>query len=310
MKRTPAIDDSTIQAISSCDKLNLKKVYQDGQNKTEMSIETSFDDKKKSKTLNLWSFGGFFLGDCANFNIEKANLPENTLMYVNQGYKTIKDSKKCYYNDLYIIAQIMPLAEHQKNVESYDCEEDDVKILRALYDKKTGKFLGIEQGIAQITVRDDAEEQFFDYGFDAESEITRIYCQTKHKIPNSFTSTCFEFLKNQFECGLLAEKQSSDVFFYLPSTVDRCKTINKYKKSIHLKPTVVNITELGGKDFNPASSFDRAMVVSFMKKVAAVSSQNLLRNADAFLSKSKQSNETFIWPKGKRTVSNKFALTY
>ena len=47
-----------------------------------------------------------------------------------------------------------------------------------------------------------------------------------------------------------------------------------------------------------------------MKKVAAVSSQNLLRNADAFLSKSKQSNETFIWPKGKRTVSNKFALTY
>lgn len=63
-------------------------------------------------------------------------------MYVNQGYKTIKDSKKCYYNDLYIIAQIMPLAEHQKNVESYDCEEDDVKILRALYDKKNWKIFG------------------------------------------------------------------------------------------------------------------------------------------------------------------------
>lgn len=47
-----------------------------------------------------------------------------------------------------------------------------------------------------------------------------------------------------------------------------------------------------------------------MKKVAAVSSQNLLRNADAFLSKSKQSNETFIWPEGKRTVSDKFALTH
>ena len=274
-----------------------------------MSIETSFDDKKKSKTTNLWSFGGFFLGDCANFNIKKASLPENTSMYVNQGYKTIKDSKKCYYNDLYIIAQIMPLAEQSKDVESYDCEEDDMKILRALYDRETGKFWGIEQSIAQITVCDDAEEQFFDYGFDGENEITRLYCQTKHKIPNSFKSTCFGFLKNQFECGLLAEKQSSDVFFYLPSTVDWCKTINKYMKSVHLKPTVVNINELGGKDFNPASSFDRVMVVSFMKKVAAVSSQNLLRNADAFLSKSKQSNETFIWPKGKRTVSNKFALT-
>lgn len=63
--------------------------------------------------------------------------------------------------------------------------------------------MGIEQGITQITVRDDAEEQFFDYGFDGESEITRLYCQTKHKIPNSFTSTCFEFLKNQFECDCL-----------------------------------------------------------------------------------------------------------
>ena len=93
---------------------------------------------------------------------------------------------------------------------------------------------------------------------------------------------------------MLAEKQSSDVFFYLPSTVDQCKTINKYMKRVHLKPTVVNINELGGKDFNPASSFDRAMVVSFMKKVAAVSSQNLLRNTDAFcLSQNKVMERSF-----------------
>ena len=64
-----------------------------------------------------------------------------------------------------------------------------------------------------------------------------------------------------------------------------------------------------GVHLKPAMSFGRA-VVSFMKNVAAVSSQNLLRNADAFLPKSKQSNETFIWPKGMRTVSDKFALTY
>ena len=36
----------------------------------------------------------------------------------------------------------MPLAEQPKNVESYDCEEDDVKILRALYDKKNWKIFG------------------------------------------------------------------------------------------------------------------------------------------------------------------------
>ena len=158
VRRAPTIDDSIIHAISSSDGLNLKKVY-DG-DKTEMSIETSSGDKKKSKTVNMWSYGGFFLGNCANFNIEKANLPENTLMYVNQGYKTLKDSKKCYYNDLYIIAQIMPLAEPPKDIESYECEDDEVKILRVLYDKETGKFWGIEQYVAQITVRDDEYEEF------------------------------------------------------------------------------------------------------------------------------------------------------
>ena len=64
------------------------------------------------------------------------------------------------------------------------------------------------------------------------------------------------------------------------------------------------------EDFNPAVSFDRAAVVSYMEKVAEQSSQNLKRNADAFLSKTKHDNETLIWPSGKRTVSDKFALTY
>ena len=72
-------------------------------------------------------------------------------MYINQGYKTIKDSKKCFYNDLYIIAQIMPLAEQPKDIDSYECNDNEVKILRSLYDE-TGKFLGIEQCIVQITV--------------------------------------------------------------------------------------------------------------------------------------------------------------
>ena len=94
VRRTPTIDDSIIQAINHPDRLNLKKVYTGDKNKTEMSIETSLGDKPKSKTVNMWSHGGSFSGDCTNFNIEKANLPENTLLYVNQGYKTLKDSKK------------------------------------------------------------------------------------------------------------------------------------------------------------------------------------------------------------------------
>lgn len=59
---TPTIDDSIIQAIRNSDGLNLKNVYDGGKNKTEMSIETSSGDIKKSKTVNMWSYSGFFVG--------------------------------------------------------------------------------------------------------------------------------------------------------------------------------------------------------------------------------------------------------
>ena len=94
----------------------------------------------------------------------KANLPENTLFYVNQGYRAMKDGKKCYYKDLYIIGQIMPLAQQPADVESYECNPNEVKMLRALYDLQSGRFLGLKQCVALITVRDDDNKQFFDYG--------------------------------------------------------------------------------------------------------------------------------------------------
>ena len=76
-----------------------------------------------------------------------------------------------------------------------------------------------------------------------------------------------------------------------------------------MKPFHVHIDDLG-KDFNPALSFDRVAVVSYLKKVAKQSSQNLKGNADVFLSGTKHDNDKIIWPGGKRTVSDKFSLTY
>ena len=58
------------------------------------------------------------------------------------------------------------------------------------------------------------------------------------------------------------------------------------------------------------SSFnvDRNIILAHMKKIAARSSENLRRNADAFLSTQKQDNETLIWAGSKRI--NKFKLSY
>ena len=117
----------------------------------------------------------------------------------------------------------MPLAQQPDDVDGYDCKPNEVKILRTLYDLQTGKFLGVKQCVALITVRDDDNEQFFDYGYHEKNDSIRLYSAQKTKIPSSFRSTCFSFLKNQYETGALDEKDFSDVFFYLPSTVDRCK---------------------------------------------------------------------------------------
>lgn len=54
----------------------------------------------------------------------------------------------------------------------------------------------------------------------------------------------------------------------------------------------------------------RESVLNVLKKIADLSSQNLKRNADAFLSTKSHNNDTLLWPGGKRTQSDKFALTY
>ena len=154
--------------------------------------------------------------------------------------------------------------------------------------------MGIEYCVALITVREDLDEQFFDHGY-TKSKPNRLYSTIKNKIPSSFRATCFGFLKNQFDGGVLSEQDFSKVFFYLPSTVDWCEEVNKYMTSVYLRPFIVNIKDLG-EDFNPAVSFDKAAVFSYMKKAAEQSSQHLKRNADAFLSTKMHDNETLIWP--------------
>ena len=109
-------------------------------------------------------------------------MPENNLYYINQGYQSYKDGKKVYYNDVYIIAHIMPSAMQP--------EDDEVKILRARYDPISGEFLGIEYCVGFITVKNDVDEQFFDYGYNKDNSKL-LYSTKKLKIPSCFKATVF-----------------------------------------------------------------------------------------------------------------------
>ena len=114
----------------------------------------------------------------------------------------------------------------------------------------------------------------------------------------------------QYEGGAFNTQDFSQIYFYLPSTVDRNEKINKYMTSVNLKPFAINHTEFGDQ-FNPADlDFDRSVMVELMKKVALQSSQNLKRNANVFLSTVTQDNDKLLWSGGTRTQKEKFALTY
>lgn len=81
---------------------------------------------------------------------------------MSQGHQSYKNDKKVYYNNVFIIAQIMPLAQKPKDIDSYELKEDEVKMLRPKYNPTNGEFLGIEYCVALVTVKNDLDEQFFD----------------------------------------------------------------------------------------------------------------------------------------------------
>ena len=274
-----------------------------------MTLSTNATTEEKPiKCINMWKNYGFFGTESCDFSIEKANMPENTLFYINQGYQSYKDGKNVYYNDVYIIAQNMSLALQPKDIESYELKDNEVKILRARYDPISGEFLGIEYCVGFITVKNNVDEQFFDYRYNKDNSKL-LYSTKMLKIPSCFKATVFGQHKMQYEGGAFSEENFSQIFFYLPSTVDRSEKINKHLTSVHLKPFHMHISDLG-ENFSPALNFDRSAVVSYMRKVAEQSSENLKRNADAFLSSVNHDNEKRLWPGGKRTKSNKFSLTY
>ena len=79
-----SIDASIGSIINSSSGINLKKVYENSEDRTEMGLSTTKkDEEKKPESVTMWTRNSFFANECCDFSLEKANLPENTLFYVN-----------------------------------------------------------------------------------------------------------------------------------------------------------------------------------------------------------------------------------
>ena len=58
------------------------------------------------------------------------------------------------------------------------------------------------------------------------TDTTKTTKTKKLKIPSSFKATVFGVHKMQYEGGAFSEEDFSQIFFYLPSTVDRSEKIS------------------------------------------------------------------------------------
>ena len=59
----------------------------------------------------MWKESGFFDDHWSDLTIPKANFPENTLVYVNQGtVSVVKGGDQAIYLKFVVIGQLMPVA--------------------------------------------------------------------------------------------------------------------------------------------------------------------------------------------------------
>ena len=121
--------------------------------------------------------------------------------------------------------------------------------MRAKYSATMVNFLGLEYCIAYLTVWNDPQEQFFDYGYSKENNKI-LYSTHKMKIPSSFSTTVFSRHRIQSESRAFGKTDLSNTFFFLPSTVDWIEKINRYLGSVNLNVIDNGLSEFGEK-FDP-----------------------------------------------------------
>ena len=269
----------------------------DLQLKSQLLMSIDQDDETTKGSEFIWPQFGFFGEQNVDLTIPKVNFPELTLCYINQArVSVVKNGERAIYCDNVVIAQIMPLAviDPEIDLKVYVPKENEAIIYCPLYNVNTGLFYGLTRKLGLITVLGDEQERFFSYGYSKEKSKI-LYCSMKTQLPNIFSSTCFKkhtnLLLEQNENGIKQSRQ----FFFLPATLDRKEDIIQYKDNVHLHPIQVEYDsfkfEFNIDHFNPAllekrgdleSEHLRSSVLQIMKKIAMLSNQNLLRNANAF----------------------------
>ena len=149
-----SIDAGLSQTVMDSSRLIMTKNYVDG-NVSETTITAEKNSVSKHQSTDLWPQHGYFKHQHADFSLQKANMPEMTLTYLNQGSTIYKNDQKICYGHYFILGQVMPLADSPSDLSSCELKSNEVKILRPKYNLSDGQFLGLVETLGYLTVRGD-----------------------------------------------------------------------------------------------------------------------------------------------------------
>ena len=310
---------SDIPKLEKANMLLLSKEMTD----KDRSMKTQLLVKPKDDKLSgekIWKQDGFFKDVRAELNLEKVNIPENALLYINQGFlSTVKSGEIAMYLHNFVIGQLIVAANQPKDIANYTCLKNEVKLLSCVYDIESGDFKGIREQLAFIVLRGDSDETFLSYGFD-KMKSKLLYSFSKQQIPDAFVFVAF---KKHFD-EIMNEKRddsSSSLFYFLPSVSDRKEEINQHKNNVSLFPIDITLDFIESFSaekvsfrpdlLNTSDEKERKpqieMLYGLFNHIAKVSNQNLERNIVHL--NITQGRSTMEWSNSKFD-SSKFKLTY
>ena len=291
--------------------------------KTQLLLTSSNNSDEKVSGERVWKENGFFKEIKPEMNIEKANVPENTLLYINQGFiSTVKNGELAMYVHNFITGQLIVAANQPADINEYSFKENEVKLLCCVYDLETGNFKGLRAILTYIVLRGDSDEVFFSYGY-SKAKSSVLYSYAKQQIPDTFIATSF---KRHFQ-EVVNEKRNEDyskMFYYLPSISDRKEEINQYKSNVSLVPTDVTLEFINSFSSEKQYNFQLNLLNSqdekvrephvkvlreLFKHIASYNNQNLERNIMYLNTKENRSSSDMEWTLN-RFDSSKFKLTY
>lgn len=125
------------------------------------------------------------------------NYPENSIIYFNQGYLTLKNNKKMFHSNYFILGQIIEVLNASEEISCYVCKERKVKIIRPKNEPTIVEFLGLYETIGFIVVRRDSDKHFLNYGCN-ENRSKLLYSFYKCRISNSFGGTLLIWMEKSF----------------------------------------------------------------------------------------------------------------